>query len=494
MGVPGLYWYIKQNYNKVFKSLKILSLSEKTKLYIDGNAFLYPIVNHLSKEGKVIIEEVIKAYVELILGLFHKVKPISIFLAFDGPPPEAKLYQQRQRRFRCIMNANANEFDKNCLSPGTFFLSAVDKGIEAHVAKLNLFTYYHSSTNTPGEGEHKIMEFIKKEKDNFNHYIIGCDGDLIMLGMTTKNQVFLLRPNIQEQINEWLFKKKSFESIFVLLDLTQLRSEINLSLPVWDFIFLCFFLGNDFVPRLRCIHSLKNGIDFFLDVYKTTKNPQIIIKKEIQCSAFKSFLNSINKSEQKLLEDQLDVQQFDEVDKKFFDANLLNINEWNIYKTEYYKDFKVDIKSVCKEYLSILMWCFYYYVYGAISWRGVYTLHYAPLIEDLCEYLQHTDELSNKPSRREPIRPFTQLISILPQRNLEQYLPRDIMVAIEPLFNEIHFPKIEIDFRGKRKDFEGIVKIGLINIDIIELLICQCKSFKYSPENQFKKTKLYPKI
>lgn len=508
MGVPGLYWYITQNYN-IYKTPAVLS---KCILYIDGNAFLYPIVAYLETK-KVGVEDVVAAYEQFVLGLFYEIRPKTIFLSFDGPPPEAKLYQQRQRRFRGVLEsgaagagagatgagAGAGGFDKNSLSPGTSFLSAVDKGIEERIAKSarSLFTYYHSSTHTPGEGEHKIMEFIKQDRDHHNHCLLGCDGDLLMLGMTTEKQVFLLRPNDQNQTTDWLFEKKHFTSIFVVLDLTQLRNEIVSTIPVWDFIFLCFLLGNDFVPRLRCISSLRNGIDFFLNVYKTTQNPPIIIDTKIQPVALRTFLLAIKTSEQRLLKEQLIEQQAAvKLDQKFIDPNLLDVQDWKEFKRRYYEYFgTLRTNDICKEYLSILTWCFYYYVYGTVSWRGVYTRHYAPLIEDLCTFLL-SNPLPVFSSTQGPIRPFTQLVSILPEVSLKRYLADDIIEAIMPILRDKNlFPKeVEIDFRGKRKEFEGIVKINTIDLNAIELLIAQSKSFKYSPLNQFQRTKLYKKL
>ena len=109
MGVPGLFSWVRRNFGEVIISDAAWASSHPplASLYIDLNHILhaathpdYPFHEPASREE--MLEAVLK-YVDAILDL---VQPTDlIFVAVDGPPPRAKINQQRNRRFLAAMES-----------------------------------------------------------------------------------------------------------------------------------------------------------------------------------------------------------------------------------------------------------------------------------------------------------------------------------------------------------------------------------------------------
>lgn len=115
-----------------------------------------------------------------------------LFLSIDGVAPRAKLNQQRCRRFTSALEREqklkiqnelkskweknqlgevvikAEEFDSNAITPGTDFMESLSDAIKQFLFERsqtnplykNLAIVF-SDSNLKGEGEHKILDFIR---------------------------------------------------------------------------------------------------------------------------------------------------------------------------------------------------------------------------------------------------------------------------------------------------------------------------------------------
>jgi len=261
------------------------------------------------------------AYLERVFNLIRPQK--LVYMAIDGCAPRAKMNQQRSRRFRSARDAAEAEeaarrrgddipegqpFDSNCITPGTDFMVRLNKHLKWFIKKKikedplwQSPQIILSGHDVPGEGEHKIMEHIRCArssphwKPNQRHCLYGLDADLIMLGLVTHEPHFcLLREKVRfgggnrGQPNREIFDASTDPGdSFVLLQVGllrdyldgEMRNGLNLqALPfdydlehcIDDFVFLCYLVGNDFVPSLPTFDinegALNNLIDTYMDI------------------------------------------------------------------------------------------------------------------------------------------------------------------------------------------------------------------------------------
>ena len=152
--------------------------------------------------------------------------------------------------------------------------------------------------DVPGEGEHKVMDYIRETREQYvdednhhphwqpelTHVLYGLDADLIMLGLITHEPKFML---LREKMSVVMAgrgrhkhrKKKDMleytRDDFELLELQILRqlfqiqfrkladrdifdSTYDANRIIDDFVFMCMLVGNDFLPH--CPHlEIGNG-------------------------------------------------------------------------------------------------------------------------------------------------------------------------------------------------------------------------------------------
>ncbi|KAL8744263.1 MAG: hypothetical protein Q9190_003467 [Brigantiaea leucoxantha] len=253
--------------------------------------------------------------------LFGKIRPKQLFfMAIDGVAPRAKMNQQRARRFRTALDAEVarekaikegaqmpteDAFDRNCItpeltSPGTEFMAKLTKQLKYFVSKKisedadwQGVEIILSGHEVPGEGEHKIMEYIRLAKaqpdydSNIRHCLYGLDADLIMLGLLSHDPHFcLLREEVTFGRQNQKKSKELEHQNFYLMHLCMVREYLELEFQelkeaealqfsfdmeriIDDFILMAYFVGNDFLPNLPNLHINEGALALMFKIYKS---------------------------------------------------------------------------------------------------------------------------------------------------------------------------------------------------------------------------------
>ncbi|KAF7596557.1 hypothetical protein BBP40_000957 [Aspergillus hancockii] len=317
MGVPKFFRWLSERYPAISMLIAESRIPEFDNLYLDMNGIIHNCTHKDSDSPtfRMTEDKMFIAIFNYIEHLYGKIKPKKLFfMAVDGVAPRAKMNQQRARRFRTALDAEVakekaisqgvempkeDPFDSNCITPGTEFMAKLTEQLKYFINKKisedkdwQGVEIVLSGHETPGEGEHKIMEYIRHSKaqpgydPNVRHCLYGLDADLIMLGLLSHDPHFcLLREEVTfgRQVQK---KPKELEhQNFYLLHLSMVREYLELefqeleknnvlSFPfdmervIDDFILMAFFVGNDFLPNLPNLHINEGALALMFKIYK----------------------------------------------------------------------------------------------------------------------------------------------------------------------------------------------------------------------------------
>jgi len=124
-------------------------------------------------------------------------KPACVLLAVDGVVPMAKIRQQRVRRFKSawLRSSSSESWDTNAITPGTEFMNSLGLVLDGLSRKHTGWTV--SGVDEHGEGEHKIMKWLRDGAFEGDIVVYGLDADLILLSMLVGEEkglnLFLMR-------------------------------------------------------------------------------------------------------------------------------------------------------------------------------------------------------------------------------------------------------------------------------------------------------------
>jgi 5'-3' exoribonuclease 1 len=429
--------------------------------------------------------------IEMLLNI---VKPNKrIVLCTDGPAPVSKQAQQRSRRFRSANEReDENLFDSCCITPGTKFMDFLSKYIDWYIRKRisedetwKHIEVVYSSDKVPGEGEQKVLQFIRLHGNmNESYCIHGADADLIMLSLGTHYPKFYILRDDMMRYGDNLFFAINIGS--ARTDLAELLrwsdgDDYDTKSAINDFILMCFMVGNDFLPHIPCIEIIQGGIDTMIDIYKEVGcsyghlTEYRIGKVRMVKKSLEIFIGTLSHHEQTILEDKLE-RRADFFPDILLDSNSVQKNtgkfELNIekYRKDYY-DANLngtDLKQICHEYLEGVQWVLTYYTSGVPNWKWCYPYHYAPFAHTLVNNVK-TFRFPLYGLTR-PITPFIQLLSVLPPKsaNLIPFPLCKLLTNNKSPLKKYCPDNFKIDISGKRQEWEGTVILPLIDYNTVE--------------------------
>ncbi|GIX63840.1 5'-3' exoribonuclease 2 [Babesia caballi] len=302
-------------------------------LYLDVNGIIHNCSHSIEELCQSIRseEDIFVLIFQYINNLVKIVRPRQLlYLAIDGVAPRAKIIQQRERRFRSAQDSKKNDvvfktlveeqkadavapdtsggnkdfkFDPIQITPGTPFMERLTVRLQffAHMMIHEHQAWKHlkivvSGSDVPGEGEHKIMEYIRNNKARryeeaqqgkapvyVSHCIYGLDADLIMLSLAThepyvcllREQIYFFSKQTQTRMmmnmNDYVFMHIGVLRDYILHDLILVeelrRRPSSIDRVVDDFVLVTMFMGNDFLPHGKFAKIVDGGLNAYLSMY-----------------------------------------------------------------------------------------------------------------------------------------------------------------------------------------------------------------------------------
>jgi 5'-3' exoribonuclease 1 len=512
MGIPSYFAHVLKKYPHVIKRLTELPCIHN--LYLDCNGMIYDVVHQMQfnpSDQSSYETELLQRVCDSIDACIAIMRPISsVFLAFDGVAPVAKLNQQRERRYKSWylgeMEAQRRRdhakqgnriqppkpsWNTSSITPGTQFMNALHDKLAEHyddATKRYAIKIMVSSSKEHGEGEHKLFEYIRNHAADHagtNTVIYGLDADLIMLCMShlhISRGIYLYRetPEFVKSVNVALDEKERY-----FMDIPEFADAIwgalvaphtpngalipkggvrgTVGSPM-DYIFMCFMLGNDFMPHFPALNIRTTGIASLMDAYRatigadetiiqTTSRNEYVIHwpnyKKLVAHLAAQELTLIRKEHATRDRQARHMRDTDKEDDVMHDVLMLPMTQRSVergidpfsagWEQRYYAALcdihdhdRVARDALCRNYLEGMEWTFRYYTSGCVDWKWSYANHYPPLLTDLVHHIPETHNppfsfLRVKP--KEPIRDVVQLCYVLPRAS-HSLLPPSVQRAL----------------------------------------------------------------
>ena len=525
MGIPSFFSYLIKNHPEIIKQIKSNSL-KFDNFYLDSNSIVYDSLRKIKYNcelNKEFEQELIYSVCLKIDEYIQIINPRNrVFIAFDGVAPMAKLEQQRTRRYKSYFERELlkrldtkkmeDTWDKTAITPGTEFMKKMGEFIKKYFKnsekRLNVKQIIISTSDEVGEGEHKIFEYIRTHSHKGQTTLIyGLDADLIMLGLnhlpiTKKIYLFRETPEFIKSIDSSLIPNENYILDLPLLSQTIIARMNNYRTVnskqqtnrLYDYIFLCFFLGNDFMPHFPSMNIRTNGIDLLLNAYSEVigkTNNNLTDGKKIYWNNVRKLVEVLSNNEEYNLKKEYGIRS--RWEKRTFKNNTLEeklmkfqhipiknrltekyIDPYSdFWQKRYYETlFNIDInnyhkRKICNNYLEGLEWTLKYYTTGCIDWKWCYKYNYPPLLSDLLIFIPHWETQMIADNNHKAVIPYVQLSYVLPKDSLH-LLPYNIYIKLIKNYGHLYKNNCNFCWSFCKYFWECHVELPEINIDELE--------------------------
>ena len=460
MGIPSYYRKLIQKYPGIVRQSPP---NDASILLYDFNCLIYRCIRApgMPEADPSSIDEWEEALLKEVRRTTKEVwsaagRPRTVFIAVDGVVPMAKIRQQRVRRFKSAWLrrtvGGTSGWDSNAITPGTRFMEKLTAELKSLVKEQGR-NWELSSVDEPGEGEHKIMQWLRNQKaPKGTAMIYGLDADLILLSMLTSAQTGIPMALFREKQEFGGQMSMSSDGVqeYSTFDIDEFQKKIGVDgvEDLKNYVCLMSLMGNDFLPH-SLTHSLKDdGHDCIMDAFKRLKREGKLLLKDdiVQQDVIKGIVAGWAREEDSRFNNMIRKkrEQARRGAAKGMDPSEVMPLEWNVEK-----EFIVDgellenwrelywrwihpsaasaaaassaassaasamVKAqICKEYMRGMQWVLDYYLGKPVDKSWIFPSWIPPLWTDLAS-VEHV-EMDSNPREDPKIEPGEQLAMVLP--------------------------------------------------------------------------------
>lgn len=473
--------------------------------------------------------------------LVRQIDPTTtLVLCVDGVAGLGKMNQQRQRRFRSEQERRESgdgdrpsmtqlgralekipSFNPNQFTPGTELMDSLTYYIDGYIRrqqtvdpKWKTLSVIFSNEKVAGEGEHKIMHYLRRHVlPDQSVCIFGMDADLVMLSMLLPLKKILIAREVDYFRHEYIhvddFRKKVLNELNWSLgrehheysaerdddpssqttaSTSSSSSPMGHKRPtlqqirfcetrgIQDFVMLCFLVGNDFLPTIPCLSIMDGGLMLMFQVYRRVcsryghlssiqpTTGDVVLNKRSMGLFFghlaeheKALFENKYNSKTQFFHDPIVIEHSQRDSSS--SAGRITIDIEKVRESYYTRNFpeKTSIETICHQYMDGMLWVANYYRTAMPDWLWSFPFLYGPFLCDMKTYWKSYTPKEYK--KHQPVDPFLQLLMVLPPADQKDMVPSVLHMFHDPELQHFFPKRVEIDLAGKKKEWEGIVQI-----------------------------------